>query len=207
MDNTKNIVTAKTDEKKNQLQKYAIWSNFIYFVAGLYSFLVSFILSQKRYKYSSIIFLMWGFLIITNGIISIYYHFNNPSWTDKPETLNSNVYKDTMKADMGISISNFIIAIIFLIYRFKVCYCTCGTFSKIPILYDSNFLFSILFLALSGVFFFLSDHSFKDSIKCKNAEDCFEENLDRYDVFHSNWHTFSGITSIFWLITLKNSFK
>jgi len=188
-------------DNKTQLQNYAIWSNFIYLVSGTYSIIISYRL-QNLIK-TSIVFFLWGLLIMASGITSIFYHINNPSWTDNPKTLDSETYKNLLKADMSLSISSVCIGILFLIYRIRYCYCN----KRINnILHNSNFWFALLFMVLSAVFFFLSNNSFKDSINCKDQTNCFDENLDDYDVFHSNWHIFSGITSIFWLITLNDTY-
>lgn len=189
-------------DDKNQLQCYSIWSNFIYFISGIYSILISFRL-RNLHKNDSLFFFLWGAIIISTGVISIIYHVNNPSWTYNPNTVDSKSYKDLLVADMSLSITSIFIGIFFLIYRFCQCYIN----KKIKILlYSSNLWFSLIFIILSTIFFFLSHNSFKECINCKQESDCFDENLDKYDVFHSNWHIFSGITSIFWLITLNETY-
>ena len=203
----------KTDEE--QLRLYTLWSNFIYFIVGLYSIIIAFLLYCKEKIIKDFFFFsLYGIIILCTGTFSVLYHLKNPSWTNDPETVHTEKYKHSLSLDVGFAYTTIALSFLFLLYRMYCVYSKEKSLkSLIKFLEDPNAFFSLMFMILSGVFYFLGDYYFDEATgQCvKKTEEekamaCFEDKISAYDVFHSNWHIFASITGIFWLNMLKNSY-
>ncbi len=200
----------KKDEE--QLRLYTVWSNFIYFIVGLYSIIIAFLLyCEKKEMKDFLFFSIYGIIIVCTGAFSVYYHHHTPSWTNDPETVQSEKYKHSLSLDVGFAYATIALSFVFLLYR-MFCVRTKGI-SLRKFLEDPNAFFSLMFMILSAVFYFLGGYYFdKATGQCVKKEEeeklmaCFENKISAYDVFHSNWHIFASITGIFWLNLLKNSY-
>lgn len=185
---------------ENQLKNYTMWSNFIYFIAGIFSALIGITSFRKIGRTDSMIFILFGIIIILTGAFSIHYHYNTPSWNDDPNIIKENRFKDSLNIDKGFSITSIVYAILFLFYRVAL---------KGPnqIIIDPVLWLTLLFSILSIVFYCLSHSSFNHAVKeCNKDTQCFNEHIDEYDIFHSNWHIFTSITALFWITLLKHTY-
>jgi len=148
---------------------------------------------------------------VCTGAFSVHYHHHTPSWTNDPETVHTEKYKHSLSLDVGFAYTTIALSFAFLLYR-----AFCVKFNGTSLLHfweDPNTYFSLMFMILSGIFYFLGGYYFDEATgKCvKKTEEekamaCFEDKISAYDVFHSNWHIFASITGIFWLNMLKNSY-
>lgn len=197
-----------TDEE--QLSLYTVWSNFIYEIVGLYSIAIAF--SFKKFDFA--IFFMFGVIVIITGIISIVYHLRSPSYTNEPNSVNNSTYQILMEVDKGFAITTGIYALLLFFYRIVYTFEKSPDFFQYKLFKDPNFWFSLLFIILSGVFYFLGTHSYniatKQCIEEKQQDkimSCFTNHTNTYDIFHSNWHIFTSISGLFWLNMLRNSYN
>ncbi len=98
-----------------------------------------------------------------------------------------------------------VILVIFLIRMFFIY--KNYTFNTFPLWKDSSLYLAILFGIISIIFYVLAHEYNKNAIhNCKNDK-CFSQNLDAYDIFHSNWHLFTGFSIFFWIMLIKNTFN
>jgi hypothetical protein len=183
----------------DQLKIYPIWSNFIYFIAAIYSLIIAINAYCIKMKSKTILFTLYSILIMLTGIMSIVYHTNTPSWTNDATVIETQKFKMLLKNDQVFAITLCIISLLFLFYRVYVLK------SILPFIFDPSFSLAILFFVLSGIFYGISDHHFKQTSDCSRQK-CVNVNLDAYDIFHSNWHIFTSIGIIFWITLINNSY-
>lgn len=188
----------------NQLKLYPVWSNFIYFIAALYSIFISFRYKLKRLD--RVLFFIFGVIILLTGAFSIKYHLTTPSWTNNQHITDTERFKKWLTYDQSFAIIVVIYALLFLIYRIVIHYYNNNHKGLLPLFYDSNFYLSILFIILSFVFYMIALGHHENATEC-NHVNCFHTNLDSYDIFHSNWHIFTSIGLIFWISMLKTSYE
>lgn len=196
---------------EDPLKHYPVWSNFVYFFAGVYSLVVSYLIQPKQRAISNInsaAFFCFGVLIIGAGISSIVYHLRTPSWTGDLGSKNEENYKISAKCDMAFAISAIIYACIFLIVRLAVYYCDTpfNGIINIPLFNDSNWWISVFFIVMAIIFFGIAHAHDSNTEKCKETN-CVDANMDGYDVFHSNWHIFAAVGAFFWINVLTNSYS
>lgn len=187
----------------DQLKIYPIWSNFIYFVASIYSLIIAINaychIPRYNMKLKSILFTLYSIIIMLTGIMSIVYHVNTPSWTNNPDIVETDKFKMLLKNDQIFAILLATVSLLFLIYRLWVIK------RVLPFVLDPSFSLAVLFFVLSGIFYGISDHHFKQTSDCPRQK-CVNVNLDAYDIFHSNWHIFTSIGIIFWITLINNSY-
>lgn len=183
----------------DQLKIYPVWSNFIYFIAGIYALIIAINAYCNRDRLKMILFLMYAFIIMLTGIMSIVYHTNTPSWTGNPEVIETDKFKTFLHSDQAFAILLAIVSLVFLLYRMYTIH------RILRFLFDPSFLLALLFILLSCVFYGISDHHFKQTTDCPKVK-CVNVNLDAYDIFHSNWHIFTSIALIFWITLINNSY-
>ena len=197
----------------NQVKLYPVWSNFIYFIAGIYSIVVGIYASCNKYKiYDKIImFFLFGLILIATGTASIIYHLNTPSWTGDPETVETDKYKTTLKIDKGFAITSIIAALLLFSYRMTQIFLQTNLWYVLIITLDPTFILAVLFIILSIIFFVIAkDHNHDAINNCKeqnNKENCFSDSIDAYDIFHSNWHIFTSIAAIFWISFINSTYS
>jgi hypothetical protein len=177
----------------DQLKIYPLWSNFIYFIAGIYA------LGIGIYN-KNILFVIYGILIILTGIFSIVYHMYTPSWTGNVEIINTNTFETYLKLDQSFALLIVIYSLLFFIYRLYVFN------NNRKLLFDFNFLLALLFIIFAFIFYGISHNHFTKTNDCVKQK-CINVNLDAYDIFHSNWHIFTSIALIFWINVLFNTYK
>lgn len=171
----------------NTLKHYPVWSNFIYFVSGLYVLMLGI-------GYSRLEFIIYSIVILLTGIFSILYHLNTPSYTGNQDTWNSKKYKNFMLLDQIFACLVVVLSFILFLWR--------GYLKTFWIYLDSrDFYLSILFIILACIFYVIGTKHNKKAKDC-NKTVCFDTQLDAYDIFHSNWHIFTSIGLIFWTNTL-----
>lgn len=199
---------------EDQLRIYPVWSNFIYFIAGLYSLILGFQLPIVIDK--SFLFLTFGLLLIFTGSFSIVYHMNTPSWTNNPKYINDEEFHKWLKVDSGFAITTVVFAIFMLLFRIsmfhpiyrKYKYTFIQYIFCYPLFRDPNFWLSLLFIILSVTFYYLAHgYNLQATTECKNKRKCFNTNIDSYDILHSNWHIFTSIAGLFWITTINHSYK
>ena len=204
-----------TESDPEFVKLYPVWSNFIYFVAGLYAFFVA--ITFKRLSTPFILFLLYSILILCTGIFSIVYHLHTPSWTGKINTHKTPKFKKWLNVDVGFAISLLLYSLLFLILRIAVFYRNHkGNFPIQQLLYNPNFFLSIIFITLSIIFFTIAGNHYSEAHSCNKHKQnnnnnnhmiCFSKNLDAYDILHSNWHIFTSFALIFWISLLHTSYK
>jgi len=182
-----------------QVRNFSVWSNFIYFLTGFYTLILAFKLTKSNcyflYKY---IFYLSAILIFLTGIFSILYHTHTPSFTQNRHIINNPVYEEYLNYDQGFALTTSLYSILILI----IVICLQYKFFKqnrIGIeccIFDLNLWLAILFIILSIVFYVLGGAYTKQSLNCKRQK-CFKNRIDGYDIFHSNWHIFTGISLLF----------
>jgi len=178
-----------------QVRNFSVWSNFMYFIAAIYTFTL-FLKLHKFYLYKYI-FLILSILIFLAGIFSILYHVHTPSFTQNRKIIDTEIYDQYLDLDQGFALTVLIFSLFAL---FIITYCKWPIFRTIEIkcfFNNSNLYFAVLFVILSTVFYVLGGAYNKQSLNCKRQK-CFERRIDGYDIFHSNWHIFTGMTMIFW---------
>lgn len=188
---------------EDSLKLFPVWSNFIYFIAGIYALIVSY---RK-----SIWFGVFGVLILLTGIFSIVYHVNTPSWTGEIQTTKSDEYHKWLKVDQSFAIILLIYSILFFVSRIIQLRLNLKT-KMLKFVTNNNFLLAILFLILSIIFYCMSHRHIVDASGCNatashGKQFCIHGNLDAYDIFHSNWHIFTSIGLIFWISLMNDSYR
>lgn len=207
------------DEIENQVKLYPVWSNFIYFIAGMYSLFYTFVVFKNdKYnrKYERIVlFGIFGIILIFTGIFSIIYHLNTPSWKEDPTYIQESEFKKSLNVDSSFAITTTVWALFMFAYIIFTQYTKLGMKSLFIHLINPSFGLSILFIILSIIFYSIAHNYYTKSIECgdkntKKGKDyielCFSQNSDAYDIFHSNWHIFTSIAAIFWIDFLKESY-
>lgn len=192
----------------NQVKLYPVWSNFIYFIAALYAIA----LALKQIKWlDRILFFVFGVLILITGVFSIVYHLHTPSWTNNQNITETKRFKKWLSFDQSFAIVVGVYAILFLLYRILYTHWyihSLRNFKTFPLWLNTNFYLSLLFILLSVIFYLMANAYNHDAVNCaKHNLNCFHNNLDAYDIFHSNWHIFTSILMIFWISLLKNTYK
>lgn len=194
---------------KNQLKLYPVWSNFIYFIAALYAFFIG---MNTKIRLKCFSFLIYAIIILLTGIFSIVYHLNTPSWTNNQYVNNSRKFKKWLMMDQIFAIILLLYSFFFLVFRIgqlyyhqKVSNSFLQWFKKLPLWRDGNFYLSILFIVLSLVFYLIASNHNHDASECQHMN-CFHNNLDAYDIFHSNWHIFTSIALLFWITLIHHSY-
>jgi predicted membrane channel-forming protein YqfA (hemolysin III family) len=187
---------------KNALQLYPVWSNFIFAISGIYSIISS--ISKNKAK--AVLLSIFGILLLLTGAFSVVYHINTPSWIGRP--VETEEYKTWMIVDQVFAITTTTFAVLI----FLICLGITWFSKKSPklfltfLLYDPNFYFTLLFLSLSITFFSIASDHGESAIDCKKNK-CFNKNIDSYDIFHSNWHIMTALTSIFFITMINDYFK
>lgn len=188
-------------EDKNQLQLYTVWSNFIYFVVAIYSICIA-ISYLKTKKIPAYGFIIYGTISFFVGLFSILYHLQTISWTGDMDSEKKEEHVIFHMVDKIFAIMMFII-MISVFFGLSI-YKTLKE-SKFDGLLDPNFYFTIIFCTVSIIFYLTAlNHNSHAVTECKNVKECIDVNLDGYDMLHSNWHLFTGVSSIFWLSFIKN---
>ncbi len=183
----------------DQLKIYPVWSNFIYFIAGIYALIIAINAYCNRDRTKMGLFLIYSVIIMLTGTLSIVYHTTTPSWTGNPEIIETNKFKTFLKSDQAFAILLAVVSLLFLLYRVYV------TRSVLRFVIDPSFSLAVLFILLSCVFYGISNHHFSQTSDCPKQK-CVNVNLDAYDIFHSNWHIFTSIALIFWITLMNNSY-
>lgn len=189
----------------DQLKIYPVWSNFIYFIAGCYAFVISIrsLLSTKnKNTRKGILFLLYAIIILLAGIFSIVYHVHTPSWTGDPEIIETNEFDIWLKLDQTFAILIVVYSFLFFLFQILLYYIKNKKLPK-ELLFDPNFSLSILFIILSFVFYGIAHKHFDQTSEC-TIKHCVNINLDSYDIFHSNWHIFTSVALIFWITVINN---
>ena len=179
------------------VKDYNIWSNFVYFIAGIYAFLIG-IYDHKVDDFYRFIFSIFGTLIIVNGIVSCIYHTETPSYTNDIDQYENERYQKVGNIDQGISITSLVYALLFFLARFF-------TTDKTKILKDPMLWFTLMFGAVSIVFFEIAKNH-NNTLETCNKEKCINDNMNSYDIFHSNWHIFTGVSMLFGITVIYNTF-
>lgn len=181
------------------IKDYNIWSNFTYFISGIYAMVVPFIIKGGISPVYTGLFILSGILIILDGSISCVYHHHTPSYKNNEEQINNQEYKILCDTDMYLAISSAILSFILLALRLYA--------GKLGIIVrDPNFYLTLLFIIIGLVFYFLARNS-ENELKTCSSKQCKIHSMDSYDIFHSNWHLFTGISILFGLTTLKHTFE
>ena len=179
--------------KRDQARLYPMWSNFMYFIGSFYSFIITFC---HKNNYDKSVFIMFGILLLITGISSILYHKHTHSWNEQLKPIKN--YKLFLNLDMSFAILSGLYGIFVLLFvmyiRVKTIY---------PLISNINFWFSLLFLFLGLAFYLIARDSLSHSLECKRIK-CFENRIEGYEIFHSNWHIFTSIGAIFWVIVINN---
>lgn len=181
------------------VKDYNIWSNFIYFIAGIYSIIVGFS-CKNNLIYSKLAFIFFGILLISNGVISTIYHQHTPSYKIDIKQKQSEYYQSYSEADKWVSMTSLIYSIIFFLSR-----CYIGDIIKI--LKDPMLYLTILFGIIALIFYTKANKHSEKSEECKNKKTCIRHNLLSYDLFHSNWHIFTGVSILFGITVIKNTYN
>jgi hypothetical protein len=196
---------------EDPLKYFPLYSNAIYFIAGSYGILYSPYINTNDYRYN-FAFFMLGLIIIITGIISWEYHKTTPSWFDNPDRVNNPTYKKWLSADIGSAVFSLLYGIFLLTIRI-IHHQMVHKNVLTQITKDPNLYFSIIFILISAwCFFKASNYDHNANNNCKNDDDkkqelCFDRNIDSYDILHSLWHIFGGVSIIFWFHIIKNSFN
>lgn len=183
---------------------YNLWSNFMYFIAGIYAILIASLIELP--KFDRVLFIIVGIFIIINGVISCVYHVHTPSWNNNNE--DPHKYKLTNEIDMAISLTSLAIGTLFFIGRLY----HLGYKSKI-LLKDPVLYLVILFGIISLVFYLIAreksnkaNHICHKEHKDEDLKMCIKDNHEEYDIYHGNWHLFTGIFALFGITLLKNTY-
>jgi hypothetical protein len=184
------------------INEYNVWSNFIYFIAGIYSILIG--ISYKNIGLVFTIgFILFGILLISNGVVSCIYHTHTPSFNGNIKQKENQEYIHFCDIDRYISISSFIYGMLFFLLRLYFS-------DKKKILSDPSLYLTILFGVIGIVFVIMANSYERDTETCEskqeNTEKCIYNDLVAYDIFHSNWHIFTGVAIIFGITVIKNTF-
>jgi magnesium-transporting ATPase (P-type) len=204
------------------LKFYPLWSNFIYFFAFLYSLIIAIATQQKikqtngngngngtESKYKIFYFSIMSLFILLTFIASMVYHCYTPSFTENKNANETKEFKISLIADKIMAGSSiFIAAIIFIVRIIKIKTTkTNKTNNWFPLFKDPNFYWLILFIILSIICWVIAGDHVDEATNDEECDDqCFNVNLDAYDIFHSNWHIFAGLAAIFYLSMLNNTY-
>ena len=195
------------DNDENQLRIYPVWSNFIYYIAGVYSLSIG-IYYRKNIE-RSLLFTIFGILLLLTGTFSILYHVNTPSWTGNPDSIDDPEFQRWLNVDSAFAVTTSVFAIFMLVVRIFRYHCVFIKSKKgiisYPLFYEPNFWFAILFIILSIIFYYLAHGYNTQAISCKGGR-CFDTYIDSYDIFHSNWHIFTSTAGLFWITFLNHSY-
>lgn len=207
------------DTPDKNLSIYPIWSNFIYFISAIYAFAVGiFYPISKPYKG---LFIILGVIIFLAGLFSVLYHIETPSHKHDSTAIHSEEYTRYSDLDVNFAIllcSYMVVLFLFVLITtlYKHLYKT-GVNYYIPIIgpnklisyplfKEPSFYLTILFAIIGIVFYVISnDYGYKSIHKCNN-DICFTKYTEAYDIFHSNWHLFTGVMTLFFITMIKNSF-
>lgn len=184
---------------KSVIKDYNIWSNFTYFISGIYAIIVPFIVRGGIGPVYTGLFILAGILIILDGVISCVYHHHTPSYKSDESQKHREEYKILCDSDRYLAITSATLSVVLLLMRIYA-----G--KLMVILRDPTFYLTILFIIIGFVFYFLARQS-ENSIETCSSSKCKIHNMDSYDIFHSNWHLFTGISILFGLTTLKHTFE
>ena len=177
----------------HKLKEYPVWSNYVYFVTTAY-------VAGIGIRYRKIEFILYSIIILLSGIFSIVYHKHTPSYTGNRATWDNKHFKLWSILDQVFAALVVVVSIFFFLWRAWVLK------SFFPFMYSNDFYLSILFIILSSIFFVLGNEHHKSAKEC-NKLNCFDIQLDSYDIFHSNWHIFTSIGLIFWTNVLLFSYQ
>lgn len=185
----------------NTIQKYNIWSNFMYFVAGTYSISIGIFLhahpsNELVYIPTPISFGLMGTLLYTVGITSCIYH------SHKQEVPNGGIehFAQLSNTDTYLSLATFIYGFLFLCMRIAI------TGNILKILKDPVLYITLLLGIISIVFYTMARVYDNRALFVCESLDCIQDNMLTYDVFHSNWHLFTGMTALFAITLIKHTF-
>jgi len=194
---------------------YNVWSNFMYFVAGLYSILIV-ILNQNFAEPTKVfpnedkgIFILLGIFIIITGVVSCVYHVHTPSWKNSINIDEEHNYSSTSAIDTGFSMSVFFVGLLFFLMRLFII-----RKHAIRVVKDPVFYLVILFGIISLVFFLIAQQKNSDAKTCPDNHSkkekirlCIKDNHEEYDIYHSNWHLFTGIFALFGITLIKHTYN
>lgn len=189
-------------EKQNKIIKeYNIWSNFTYFLSGIYAISIGSLMKEIGKVYQAM-FILFGLLLIITGSVSCVYHCYTPSYQNDTNQINKKEYEALSETDIYLALTCLIYSLVFFFIRLYAM-----KEKRKNILIDSTLYITILFGIISIIFFSIArTHDHTAINECKNNE-CFQENMDAYDIFHSNWHLFTGISAMFGITLLKHTFN
>lgn len=187
-------------ESNKLIKDYNIWSNFTYIIASIYSIVLGStmpILDTYR-----AMFIVFGILLFLTGLISMIYHSQTPSYNTDRSKVNTKEYKISLETDISLALVSFFYGLVFFLIRLYV------VKSKRVILEDPTLWFTILFGVISLIFYGIASGYENGVHSCnKNDKKCINNNLDAYDIFHSNWHLFTGISILFGITLLRHTFN
>ena len=191
-------------ETKKIIQNYNCWSNFMYFISGAYACLVPIILLKTDKIISKPytgVFILFGILLIITGSVSCAYHHHTPSFNANVEKVKTKEFISLQEMDQYLALTSLIYGILFVLVRIMD-----NKFK--PIVSDPMLYLSILMGIIAIIFYSIANNHNHDAIhNCKKNDNlCINNNLDAYDIFHSNWHLFSGIGALFGITLLKHTF-
>ena len=192
------------EKKESAANVYNIWSNFMYFIAGLYAIFVAILCDFPNADRG--LFSIIGIFIIITGIVSIMHHLNTPSWTKKKKNENHELMSEI---DTCFSITLFVVGLVFFLKRLYFIRSNMMPLIKDPVLY-----LVILFGIMSLVFFIIANEKnekantgcYSENLSKSKTKECVKDNHEEYDIYHSNWHLFTGIFALFGITLLKNTF-
>ena len=185
-------------DNQRAIKDYNIWSNFTYFISAIYALIIPFITLNMSKGYKAL-FIASGILIALDGSISCIYHQFTPSYKENKDQSKEEEYKILCDLDRYLAIMSAVLSAIIFLMRIYA-----GKFWVI--VKDPTFYIMILFIAIGFVFYFMA-RKYDDELEtCKNKK-CIVYHMDSYDILHSNWHLFTGISILFGLTTLKHTFE
>ena len=191
-------------ETKKIIQNYNCWSNFMYFISGAYACLVPIILKETGVCISKPyvgVFVLFGILLIITGSVSCAYHHHTPSFNGNVEKVKTKEFISLQEMDQYLALTSLIYGILFVLVRIMD--------KKFMVLVKDPTLYLTILMGIIAIIFYsiASNHNHEAIHNCKkNDKTCIDNNLDAYDIFHSNWHLFTGIGALFGITLLKHTF-
>lgn len=204
-------------------------SNVMYFILFIYSWTlaIKFYVSKNKGRtlignltvidFIATLLLLFGFLSVLSGCLSIWYHTETPHFEDDPFATEEPEYEDAFNADQGSALTYgiFSLVVIFL-YLIWSCWRFNNVKDKLNLFLDINFWVALIFLIFAGISYSLAGYFWiRSEQHCPpNVDMCDPEKLilfrnesRAYNVYHSFWHVFSGFAGFFWVILVMTTFK
>ena len=165
---------------------YHIWTNVLYFIAAIYSFIISIQFYVNRKSHIFLAFFIYSILLFLTGIFSIMYH------------------KHMFTEEEHWSLIDQVFATLTLVYAIVFFIVTIYLRGR---LFEEIFFLCVMFIILSIVFFALAKVNLQKMLR----HNCFiipkkpvcHKELVNYDIYHSNWHIYSAMAILFLLTYIK----